>query len=81
MSKKEAPEYYPESKKHWREWLKVNHVRQDAVWVIFYKKKTNKPSITWSDAFDEALCYAWMVLSYIAPSLKSPITLAWNYTV
>lgn len=60
MSKKEAQEFYPKSKKAWRDWLNINHVDQEAVWVIFFKKKTNKPSMTWSDAVDEALCFGWI---------------------
>jgi uncharacterized protein YdeI (YjbR/CyaY-like superfamily) len=60
MSKKEASEFYPTSKSQWREWLELNHDRQDAVWVIFYKKKVKKPTMTWSDAVDEALCFGWI---------------------
>lgn len=60
MSVKKVQTYYPRSKQHWRRWLQRNHIRKDAVWVIFYKKKTNKPSIVWSDAVDEALCFGWI---------------------
>jgi uncharacterized protein YdeI (YjbR/CyaY-like superfamily) len=60
MSKKEASEFYPTSKSQWRKWLELNHDRQDAVWVIFYKKKVKKPTMTWSDAVDEALCFGWI---------------------
>ena len=60
MPKKGIQEFYPESKKAWRAWLNINHLSQDAVWVIFYKKKVNKPSMTWSDSVDEALCFGWI---------------------
>ena len=60
MPKKSIHEFYPKSKKAWREWLSINHVTQQAVWVIFYKQKTKKPSMTWSDAVDEALCFGWI---------------------
>ena len=26
----------------------------------YYKKATNKPSVTWEDTVDEALCYGWI---------------------
>ncbi|WP_375562923.1 YdeI family protein [Bernardetia sp. OM2101] len=57
---KEIETYYPQSKQQWREWLVTNHIQKDAVWLIFYKKKTGKPTLTWSDAVDEALCFGWI---------------------
>ena len=60
MSKKGVQEFYPESKKSWRAWLNLNYLKEDAVWVIFYKKKAGKPSLSWSDAVDEALCFGWI---------------------
>jgi len=53
-------QYYPKSKQHWRTWLEKKHVRKNAVWIIFYKKKVNKPTITWSEAVVEALCFGWI---------------------
>lgn len=58
--KKEVETFCPTSKKHWRQWLQKNHLTQQAVWLICYKKKTNTPTITWSDAVDEALCFGWI---------------------
>ena len=52
--------FYPESQKEWRKWLKVNHHKQQSVWLVYYKKETNKPTISWSDAVDEALCFGWI---------------------
>lgn len=60
MSKKEVEQFYPETKQHLRKWLQKNHVAKDAVWLIFYKKHTGKPSVSWSDAVDEALCFGWI---------------------
>jgi uncharacterized protein YdeI (YjbR/CyaY-like superfamily) len=44
----------------WREWLKTNHKNSDGVWLIFYKKGTGKPSMSYEDAVDEALCFGWI---------------------
>jgi uncharacterized protein YdeI (YjbR/CyaY-like superfamily) len=52
--------FYPKSQKEWRLWLTKNHIIKDAVWVIFYKQKIGKPTITWSNAVDEALCFGWI---------------------
>jgi uncharacterized protein YdeI (YjbR/CyaY-like superfamily) len=60
MNKKEIEHFYPETKQHWREWLEQNHIDQDAVWLIHYKKNAGKPSVPWTDAVDEALCFGWI---------------------
>ena len=60
MSKQEIEHFYPETKQQWRMWLEQNHVSKDAVWLLFYKKHTGKPSVKWTDAVDEALCFGWI---------------------
>lgn len=60
MNKQEIEEFYPKTKQHLRKWLQKNHLTKDAVWLIFYKKHTGKPTVTWSDAVDEALCFGWI---------------------
>ena len=52
--------FYPESNQHWRAWLEENHIDKNAVWLIFYKKQANKPTLSWSEAVDEALCFGWI---------------------
>ena len=43
-----------------RRWLKANHAKADELWVGFYRKDSGKPTITWSQAVDEALCFGWI---------------------
>ena len=43
-----------------RKWLNENHDQSKERWVGFYKKRTGKPSITWPQSVDEALCYGWI---------------------
>ncbi len=43
-----------------REWLSANHDSQEAQWVGYYKKATGRPSITWPESVDEALCFGWI---------------------
>jgi uncharacterized protein YdeI (YjbR/CyaY-like superfamily) len=43
-----------------RIWLKVHHANTRELWVGFYKKGSGKPSITWPEAVDEALCVGWI---------------------
>ena len=43
-----------------RTWLKEHHDTAQELWVGFYKKSSGKPSITWPEAVDEALCFGWI---------------------
>jgi uncharacterized protein YdeI (YjbR/CyaY-like superfamily) len=43
-----------------RAWLAAHHDRESELVVGFYKKGSGKPSITWPESVDEALCYGWI---------------------
>lgn len=43
-----------------RKWLARNHDTSSELWVGFYKKDSGKPSITWPESVDEALCVGWI---------------------
>jgi uncharacterized protein YdeI (YjbR/CyaY-like superfamily) len=43
-----------------RAWLKLNHEAATELWVGFYKKGSEKPSMTWPESVDEALCFGWI---------------------
>jgi len=43
-----------------RKWLAANHGKSKELWVGFYKKNSGKPSITWPESVDEALCFGWI---------------------
>jgi uncharacterized protein YdeI (YjbR/CyaY-like superfamily) len=53
-------QFYPTSREEWRQWLAENHATKQSVWVVHYKKKAAMPSVSWSDAVDEALCFGWI---------------------
>jgi len=57
---KDVEDYCPSDKKDWRKWLELNHIKKDAVWVIFYKVKSPRHNMKWSDSVDEALCFGWI---------------------
>lgn len=52
--------FYPTSLSAWRKWLSQNHLSKQSVWLVFYTKKSDKKSLTWSEAVDVALCYGWI---------------------
>jgi uncharacterized protein YdeI (YjbR/CyaY-like superfamily) len=43
-----------------RRWLGRNHSSATELWVAFYKKASGRPSITYAQALDEALCFGWI---------------------
>lgn len=60
MSNKEIETYCPKSQTEWRQWLEENHQSKQSVWLIYYTKKSTIPSLSWSEAVDEALCFGWI---------------------
>jgi uncharacterized protein YdeI (YjbR/CyaY-like superfamily) len=60
MQKMEIETFCPTSRIDWRQWLEENHRSKQSIWLVFYKKKSNKPTISWSEAVDEALCFGWI---------------------
>jgi len=53
------PKFFP-TPERFRFWLERNHDTADELWVGYYKKETGKPSLTWPESVDEALCVGWI---------------------
>ena len=53
------PKFFP-TPSAFRKWLAANHAKSKELWVGFYNKKSGKPSITWPESVDEALCFGWI---------------------
>jgi len=43
-----------------RDWFAANHETADELWLGYWKKGTGRPSVTWTQAVDEALCVGWI---------------------
>ncbi len=43
-----------------RNWLDQNHDTLQELWVGYYKKGAGKPSLTWPESVDQALCFGWI---------------------
>jgi uncharacterized protein YdeI (YjbR/CyaY-like superfamily) len=52
--------FYPKNNEAWRKWLEKNHQNEQSVWVIYYKVKSNMPTVKYTDAVDIALCFGWI---------------------
>jgi len=48
------------SRSKWRAWLEKNHASEKEVWLVYYKKNTGKPSVSYRESVEEALCFGWI---------------------
>jgi len=43
-----------------RKWLEKHHASASELLVGYYKKSSGRPSITWPESVDQALCFGWI---------------------
>jgi uncharacterized protein YdeI (YjbR/CyaY-like superfamily) len=60
MKQTEIETFCPSSRQDWRQWLIENHASRQSVWLLQFKQRSAKPSLSWSDSVDEALCFGWI---------------------
>lgn len=60
-------EAYAPDRAAWRVWLEENHAGTHGVWLVYYKKGSGQPSVSYDEAVEEALCFGWI------DSLVNPI--------
>jgi uncharacterized protein YdeI (YjbR/CyaY-like superfamily) len=53
------PTFFP-TPAAFRRWLEKHHAKAAELWVGFHKKATGKPSLTWPESVDQALCFGWI---------------------
>lgn len=58
--KQEPKTLYVTDRAKWRAWLEENHASAREVWLVYYKKHTDRPRIPYDDAVEEALCFGWI---------------------
>lgn len=51
---------YVTIRKTWRAWLSKNHDKEKEIWLVYYRKETGKPRISYDDAVLEALAFGWI---------------------
>lgn len=55
----ETPKFFSDRKKL-RSWFEKNHAEVDEQWIGYFKTSSGKPSITWPESVEEALCFGWI---------------------
>lgn len=53
------PTFFP-TQEQFRAWLEKHHQKETELLVGFYKVNSKKPSISWSESVDQALCFGWI---------------------
>lgn len=51
---------YFQNQSEFREWLEKNHSKESEIIVGYYKVGTGRPSMTWSQSVDQAICFGWI---------------------
>ena len=51
---------YVASREEWRAWLMEHYQSETEGWLIYYKKHTGRPCISYDHAVEEALCFGWI---------------------
>jgi uncharacterized protein YdeI (YjbR/CyaY-like superfamily) len=51
---------YFATRTRWRRWLRANYQKSAGVWLVYYKKGSGQPRISYNDAVEEALCFGWI---------------------
>lgn len=51
---------YVVTPQQWRQWLKKNYNKKPEVWLVFPKKSSGRPRISYNDAVEQALCFGWI---------------------
>ena len=52
--------FYAPDRAAWRAWLAANGQAEREIWLIFYKKHTGTPCVSYDEAVEEALCFGWI---------------------
>lgn len=52
--------FFAEERGTWRAWLERNGTGSREVWVLFYKRHTGRPCLSYEAAVEEALCFGWI---------------------
>lgn len=51
---------YFTSRSKWRDWLANNFDKGKEIWFVFANKSSGKPTVSYNDAVEEALCFGWI---------------------
>lgn len=44
----------------WRNWLESNHLTENEIWLVFYKRDAGDYQLDYIETVEEALCFGWI---------------------
>jgi uncharacterized protein YdeI (YjbR/CyaY-like superfamily) len=53
-------ELYFSTVKEWREWLSQNYDQSEGIWLVYYKKESDQPTLDYEESVEQALCFGWV---------------------
>jgi uncharacterized protein YdeI (YjbR/CyaY-like superfamily) len=53
-------QFYAKNRQEWHQWLFENHNISPGIWLIYYKKNSDKPRVEYEEAVEEALIFGWI---------------------
>jgi uncharacterized protein YdeI (YjbR/CyaY-like superfamily) len=53
-------EFFAQTRAEWRAWLEENHAVSNGVWLVFNKKTSGLPHVSYDEGVEEALCFGWV---------------------
>jgi uncharacterized protein YdeI (YjbR/CyaY-like superfamily) len=56
----EAPHVHADDRATWHAWLEANHASARGVWLVTWRRRTGRPTLSYEDAIQEALCFGWV---------------------
>ena len=66
---------HPEDADAWRAWLAAHHDRGHGVWLVTWKSRTQRPTVGYEQAVEQALCFGW--IDSTARSLDEERSMLW----
>jgi uncharacterized protein YdeI (YjbR/CyaY-like superfamily) len=60
MASSREPKTRAKNRAEWRRWLAKNHASSRVVLLVYAKKSSGKPSVTYEESVEEALCFGWI---------------------
>jgi uncharacterized protein YdeI (YjbR/CyaY-like superfamily) len=48
------------NRSEWRGWLEKNHASEKEVWLVYFKKESGIPTVSYPESLEEALCFGWI---------------------
>jgi uncharacterized protein YdeI (YjbR/CyaY-like superfamily) len=59
-SKPDIPARRFASQRSWETWLRKHHESSDGVWLLVAKRGAERPTVTYAEALEIALCFGWI---------------------